>query len=1701
MLYGPALRVTVLAALCCVGLVSADESKPSATEVDAKISYYKQVRPIFQAQCQGCHQPAKPEGRYVMTSFDKLMTGGESGDKAILPGKPDESNLLDLITPSDGKAEMPQGKPPLSATEVRLIRDWIAQGAADDTPANARQRFDKDHPPLYTRQPVVASLDFSPAGELLAVAGFHEVLLHKADGSELVARLVGMSERIESVRFSPDGKRLAVTGGLPGRMGEVQVWDVEQRSLTLSAPVTFDTVYGGSWSPDGKLIAFGCADNSVRAIDSRTGDQVLYQGAHDDWALDTVFSADGKHLVSVGRDMSTKLTEVATQRFVDNVTSITPGALKGGIRSLARHPQRDEIVIGGSDGVPKVYRIFRQTGRVIGDDANLIRRLPEMKGRVFSAAVSRDGKRIAAASSLDGTGEVNVYAYEFDTSLPDNIKAAMSKVVGTRSAEEEAALQKYWTEGVKLISHVVVPTAGMYAVAFHPDNHTVGAAGADGTVRLINGENGSIVKEFAPAPLTQAAPAVVAAAAPSATEAAASTLAPEALPPGAKLAALEIAPAVISLTGRFDYAQLLVIGRLDSGERVDVTRLVSCQLSQPVVEISRTGFLRPLADGQAILAVTLNDVSANVAINVGHVASEFRADFIRDVNPVLTRLGCNQGTCHGAAKGKNGFKLSLRGYDAILDVRGLTDDLASRRVNVASPDDTLMLLKPTGAVPHVGGQLTRPGESYYELIRNWIAGGAKLDLNTPRVTGIEVAPANPIIPQVGGKQQFRVMATYADSRVRDVTRDAFIDSGNTEVAESARGGLMTAVRRGEAPILARFEGAYAATTLTVMGDRSGFVWQPPPVNNRIDELTAAKWQRMKIQPSALCTDNEFLRRAYLDLVGLPPTADEVRKFLADGRETRVRRDELIDRLIGSEDYIDRWTNKWADLLQVNRKFLGADGTRAYRKWIREELAANTPYDAFVRKILTATGSNRENPPASYFKILRTPTEAMETTTHLFLAVRFNCNKCHDHPFERWTQDQYYQTASYFAQVGLQRDPAGGNGNLGGTDVEAAKPLYEVVSDTGQGEVKHDRTGAVAPPQFPYPVASQTPDKAARRLQLATWLTSPDNRYFAKSYVNRLWGYLFGIGVIDPIDDIRAGNPPSNPQLLDYLTEEFVHSGFDVRHVMRLICKSRTYQLSVETNAWNQDDKINYAHAMARRLPAEVMYDAVLRATGSSSRLPGGSRAMALPDGDIDLPGGFLNTFGRPPRDSACECERVNDLQLGPVMALISGPAISDAIGDPGNELAKLVASQPDDKQLINEIFIRIINRAATEREIQAVLDTMNAMTADHQQLETAVKEWQQKAAEVRADLDRKREAAIAKAKDALAAYDKELAPKLAEQEKQRTGRTAKLTQELQQYEATLPAKLAAWEQQQQSLASQWMPLDPSDLKATHGAVLTKEADLSVLVTGPNGQGVYTFVAETPLKGITAIRLEALADARLPGNGPGRSPNGNFVLSEFEVTAAPKPHPEAAKKVELQAALADFSQESYDVKTAIDGQAPENNNGWAIHPKTGVTHWATFETKQDLGFDEGTVLTLTLNQRFADKMHTLGRFRISITTAKRPVGLGVPKEISDLVAIPAAQRNKEQQDRLLALFRERDEELRKQTAAVAESNKPLPPDPQQQQFQQKVEEASRPVPEDAKLAGMRRDLEMSATQLANKRLTAAQDLTWALINSPAFLFNH
>ncbi len=1083
----------------------------------------------------------------------------------------------------------------------------------------------------------------------------------------------------------------------------------------------------------------------------------------------------------------------------------------------------------------------------------------------------------------------------------------------------------------------------------------------------------------------------------------------EKLPPGAKLVRLEAFPKAITLKTPYAYSQLVLTGRLSTGEQLDVTRMAQVTRPANLVQIAPTGLVRPVADGSGQLKATLAGQTLTIPVTVSGQKSPYEVSFVRDVMPVLGKVGCNQGTCHGSQKGKNGFKLSLRGYDPLFDHQSLTDDLGGRRFNRAAPDSSLMLLKPSGGVPHQGGALFQPSDPYYRILRAWIAGGVQLDQSSPRVTGIDIFPKNPTLPLPGMKQQMAVLAKYSDGSVRDVTAEAFVESSNIEIANADKNGLVTGLRRGEGAVMARYEGAYAATTLIIMGDRRGFTWEDVPANNYIDTLVYDKLKQVKVRPSGLCTDPEFIRRLYLDLTGLPPQPEVVRTFLADTRHSEVKRNELIDKLIGSPDFIEHWTNKWADLLQVNRKFLGEPGARALRDWIRQALANNMPYDKFVYAVLTGSGSTLANPPAAYYKVLREPGPIMENTTQLFLAIRFNCNKCHDHPFERWTQDQYYQTAAFFAQVGLKEDPKYKGQKVGG-GIGGAQPLVEVVADLKAGEIKNERTGQVAPPTFPYRFGPLPATTAPRREQLARWITSKDNPYFAKSYVNRIWSYLLGVGLIEPVDDIRAGNPPSNPKLLDRLTQEFIRSGFDVRHLMRDICRSRVYQQSIATNRWNQDDDLNYSHALARRLPAEVLYDTIYRATGATSRLPGlppGARAAQLLDSNVEVPGGFLGLFGKPPRESACECERSSGMMLGPVLNMVNGPVVGDALKDPGNRLYRLTATEKDDARIVEEIFLAILCRPPTPKERAGGLK--------------ALQDLQGETAHILAEYNRR--------KTALADHEKQLDIRQVEWEKSVT--------------RVIP----------------WTVVEVTSSKGAKGTTLKVLPDGSLLASGKNPTPeVYTITARTKLTGITGIRLEALTDPSLPKHGPGRAPDGNFVLNEFKLSAAPLNDKAKPKPVALYNALADYAQPNYPVAAAIDNNT---QTGWAVGGAVGKAHTATFETRAPIHFAGGAALTFTLDQQFAGKFYNLGRFRIAVTTAKPPVGTAVlPDAVAKVLKIPAAKRTAAQKAELANYFRSLDSEWQRRRQALADY----------------------PVPGDQRLLG-------------------AQDLAWALMNSPEFLFNH
>ena len=672
-----------------------------------------------------------------------------------------------------------------------------------------------------------------------------------------------------------------------------------------------------------------------------------------------------------------------------------------------------------------------------------------------------------------------------------------------------------------------------------------------------------------------------------------------------------------------------------------------------------------------------------------------RVTFLRDVAPILNKVGCTAGACHGAAKGKNGFKLSLRGYDPRFDYEALLYDLAGRRFNRADPGRSLMLAKPSQEVAHGGGRRFAKDSDYYKIIFDWIAQGNPYgDPANDTVVELRAEPREIFMTGPGERASLKVLARYQDDQLRDVTREAIIESNVPDVARvesdtSAGLPLIRGERVGEATLLMRYQGTFGAIPVTVLNPKSGFVWKPLPQHNYIDRLVDAKLERLRIQPSGATDDATFLRRVSLDLTGRLPSPESVRAFLEDRRPSRVKRASRIDALIASPEYVDHWAVKWGDLLQSSRKFLGEKGAYEFQHWIREAIASNRPYDAMVRELLTSRGSSYDNPAANYFRVTRDAKPAMEKTTQVFLGVRMVCAQCHDHPFERWTQNQYYQMAAFFSAVGIR------------SGFEVGE---EIVFDRrAEFDMKHPKDGRVMKPQFMLASsAAPVPEGPERREAFSAWLTSRENPFFAKAIANRMWSYFVGKGIIDPVDDIRASNPPSNPALLEALTKDFVAGGFDLRHLMRTIVNSRTYQASIVANEWNAGDRDNFSHAIPRRLSAEELMDAVSSAAGARPRfpdVPDDTGASQLVDPHIGREG-FLDVFGRPARESACECERRSDFSLPQALNLVNGRTISDAVADPKGRVATLILSGKRDEAIVDELYLAALSRLPTVEERQ-----------------------------------------------------------------------------------------------------------------------------------------------------------------------------------------------------------------------------------------------------------------------------------------------------------------------------------------------------------------------------------------------------------------
>ena len=687
--------------------------------------------------------------------------------------------------------------------------------------------------------------------------------------------------------------------------------------------------------------------------------------------------------------------------------------------------------------------------------------------------------------------------------------------------------------------------------------------------------------------------------------------------------------------------------------------------------------------------------------------------FRNDVIAVLSKAGCNAGACHGNKSGKGGFKLSLRGESPSDDYLALTRDLSGRRTNVLEPDASLILQKATMQLPHEGGTRFRKDSPEYAILRGWVAAGApRDDGSVPVLQKLEVTPARQVLVEPVREVKIGATAVFSDGSRRDVSRMAVYEQ-STEMAKVSADGLVSRGERdGETTVIVRYLDLQQPVRLAFVPARPEFSWDAPPPKNYVDEHVFAKLKTLRTNPSKPCTDVEFVRRAYLDLLGVPPTPEEAKHFVEDASPDK--RERLVDALLQRPEYADFWALKWADVLRIEERTLDRKGVLAFHRWIRNAVAENMPLDRFVRELLSARGSTYSNPPANYYRALRDPVSRGEATAQVFLGVRLGCAQCHNHPFDRWTQDDYYGWADVFGRVQYKvlennrRDTNDGHEFIG----------EQIVYESPEGEVTNARTGSPAKPRLLGEGDSSWAAEQSRLDALAAWITSPGNSLFARSQVNRVWYHLMGRGLVDPVDDFRATNPPSHPELLDALASDFVAHGYDVRHVIRLIMASRAYGLSSEPDATNRDDEANYSHALPRRLTAEQLLDAQFAAAGVTPEFAGyppGTRAgqiAGVQAVNTRRRGGggagpmssdqFLAVFGKPPRLLSCDCERTNDTTLGQAFHLIAGPQISKLLSDPKNRLATLLNEGKSDGQIVEELYWAALTRAPTDDELRSM---------------------------------------------------------------------------------------------------------------------------------------------------------------------------------------------------------------------------------------------------------------------------------------------------------------------------------------------------------------------------------------------------------------
>ncbi len=762
-------------------------------------------------------------------------------------------------------------------------------------------------------------------------------------------------------------------------------------------------------------------------------------------------------------------------------------------------------------------------------------------------------------------------------------------------------------------------------------------------------------------------------------------------PPVDRPRELVVYPAEVKLSGPRDEQGLVILGIWADGRELDLTRIAEVTSDDSRVVRVEKRTLRPVADGRTTVTVVALGARATVPVMVEQATADLPVSFVREVEPMLTKASCNSGACHGAALGRGGFRLSLLGFDPAFDYEQIVRSNEGRRVVVSDPERSILLAKPAGVMDHGGGERLKQTSREYARIRQWLEDGAPAPdaRRDPVVARLEVFPKGRVMTP-GEQQQLAVTAVWSDGRREDVTSTAQFDALNDAVAAVTPSGLITAKAAGDTHIMVRFGGQAEIASVTLPFAR---VTNYPdlPAYNFIDTKLIARWKELGLTPSPLCSDDEFLRRLHLDAIGTLPTPEEIRAFLADTDPNK--RAKAIDRVLERGEFTDWWALKWGDLLRINRSALQEKGMWAFHNWVRAQVRDGVPADRFVRDIVTAEGSTFLDGPANFFQIGRSAEDWAETTAQLFLGIRIGCAKCHHHPFEKWGQDDYYGLAAFFARIGTKNSQEFG---IFGRET--------VVYVRASGEVRHPRKGQVMKPlPLDGDPTQSWDDEFDRRKRLADWLTAPDNKMFSRNLVNRFWGYTMGRGLVEPLDDMRATNPASNPELLDALADDFVRARFDTKHLLRTIFNSRAYQLSAAVTDGNKADAANvhFTRRVVRRLGAEQLADALDFATGTREKytgLPLGTRAIQLPDSEV--PSYLMDTFGRPARQVLCECERNTTPNIAQAMHLLNGTTLNRKITDKTGRIEKLLAAKVPLAAAVEELYLVTWSRPPSPDEAQ-----------------------------------------------------------------------------------------------------------------------------------------------------------------------------------------------------------------------------------------------------------------------------------------------------------------------------------------------------------------------------------------------------------------